>query len=276
MSQNNTENIMMRIMIKLICIGAVVATASLPNWHTGAENNIRASSAELLNYAVDRGVLRNPWLIKAASDWPNLTPAEMSERSITPPANEAKHFQRWVNGTLAEAWRPASFQKLPYFAGTGFVHVKVHGGYRLRLREARKPASPKDPRIITRALVMAVEPAGAAFPKFKTPNDLLAFIAQFLRPELVVDPETVDFIAPKTTLYFKSYEKLPAAYTACAGGMLISMWPTKSGAAFPVWPDAWTDGKVLLIGLYENVHYRAGPIPLTNVKPTPPPAIGEE
>ena len=96
---------------------------------------------------------------------------------------------------------------------------------------------------MTKAILIAVEPLAVQIPKPVTKDTMAALVGHFLTPSIPVSMEG-DYDEAR-------FRVLPGAY-------FLARWPT--GTGWPIQIYAWTDGKILLIALYEDVQY-VGPGP---------------
>jgi hypothetical protein len=225
------------LMLALLALGAISLWSAFAMIETGGERPCVAA----LNYALGKPNLRNSWLI-AASEWPSMRPGDMAELKRDPAAGERERFERWVKGTLGKEWQPEDFDDIPCLAGYGLVYVKETDGYCLRAREAWEPLY-EGSDTIKRALVVAVQlrPGNIAVPKTRVAMESL--LKQFLHPEAL--PKGAGDVRCETE----------------AGGYFMARHRT--GSLVPTQLYAWTDGKVLLMALYEDVPFGSAPPPPT-------------
>lgn len=252
----------MGLLIALAVLGALVSV------ETGAPPGgaLAGSPDGSLNYDMGAGATQNPWIVLACH-WPPTDPAAVAALQVPAPTAELEHFDHWVRGLVAGQWLPPGFpQSLPYLQGWGFVSIHETSAYRVRVREASKPAY-SGANIITKGIVMAVEPLAGPIALPESEAAIMALLTQFLGPGVPIST-AADRDTPRFIL-------LP-------GARYLFRSPGSGGLS--VLPDAiqlfaWTDGESLLLGFYEDAHYGSGPTPPRQVVPeedTWPPEIPEE
>lgn len=242
---------------------ALAVMAALVSLETGTPPGgaLAGSPDGSLNYDMGVGATQNPWIILACH-WPPTDPAAVAALQAPAPTGELEHFDHWVRGLVAARWLPPGFpESVPYLQGWGFVAVTEAAGWRVRVREATKPAY-VDASIITKGIVMAAEPLAGPIELPETEAAMMALLSQFAGPAVPLS---------------SAADQHPPHFIALPGARWLSRYPGSGG--LPIRLNAWTDGQVLLLGFYEDAHYGSGAIPPRHVVPeedTWPPEIPEE
>lgn len=208
-----------------------------------------------LDYPLEKAVC-NQWLILAAKGWPAMTMDTISQIVETVPVEEQSRFSSWTKATVKTDLLPNKMIDIPYLKGYGFVHVAEVRGYRVRLREARGPVSVG---CTTRAIVMAVEPLSGSMPVPTSHSTFVDILQQFLSPKIT---ETV---RPAVDAYTEKFT-LPPVFDTVGGGTFLQAGPKQVEP--PIVLYAWTDGKILLIALYEDTQHSDQP-PVKDLGPEP-------
>lgn len=239
-------------------------------WYIRAQVTAVAAASQTpavgpLDYPVDAKIVRNPWLIKAAGGWPSMKPEDISKNILVPSDKQRRHFEEWVRGTVRAEWLSADFQQVPFLAGKGFIYVQQNSNYRVRIREAEEPFFTGS-STTTKAIVIAVEPLSGAVSMPRSQEGFLSLLRCFLSDSLDA------FLNPASLGTGDNYH-MPPVYQELPEGTFLALYPKSKK---PIQLYAWTDGRILLVALYQDVQYKDGPSPPPQVEPTPPPPLGEE
>lgn len=251
-----------QVICRLVTLSIVaVGLLWIPSARCSADAASNLPVIGALDYPLDKAVVRNPWLQMAGTGWPSMASDVVARLASTPSTKEKDHFSHWMRDTVSEEWLPSDLQSVPFLAGSGFVHVKQASDYRVRIREVEKPAC-SGSSIMTKAIVAAVEPASehVAFPK--TQQGLLPLLRRFLSKGLGAHLASDSLAKPEMN-------NMPPVWTESEAGSFLALYPKTS--TIPVQVYAWTDGRILLISLYEDVKYGEGPVPQPNLGSPPVP-----
>ncbi len=211
--------------------------------------NSQRTPAGPLDYRMGSGGTANPWIILACR-WPSMEAANLAVRQRTPPPGAREHFARWVKASVGGQWLPGGFpEDIPYLDNWGFISVKETEDYRVRVREATKPAY-SGSSIMTKAILIAVEPMAGQILTPQTQDTMPALLGQFLGPEVPIST---------------AEDKRIPRFREQSGAYFLARCPVGSRLALQLY--AWSDGNILLIAIYEDVNYSSGPTSTAQVEP---------
>ncbi len=241
------------ILLMLTCVEILASSGS---------SAIKTSEIGALNYPIDKTVIRNPWLIAAASNWPSMIVEKLVLNTSVPTEVDQERFTKWIRGTVNNQWLFNDIESVPYLTDLGFVHVKTNAEYQVRIREAQKPMS-KGSHVMIKAIVMAITPLSGDIHLPKTECEFLFLLQSFLNPELG------DFLKSEDLRMLTGECILPPVHKKLGGGIFLAVWPQKSSMGIQLY--AWTDGKIMLVVFYEDGQYTDGPPRKPEVNPLPQP-----